>query len=205
MIERLIPILIAFSFPIIYQIGVFKRLGLEFHEAAAIILVPFMISWLPPVKIADIGNISLYVNFVGFLLPFFISLAFIYSGKVSVPKLLLGAFIIGAVTYFGSYAAENIGVVVRTILLVPFIAAYYGLRMANRGELAPLTYSSATMGTFVGADVLRMQELIKPEGKSMMLAIGGGGLKDAIFLSGTVAVIVCLLFMLYALTSFDEE
>jgi len=183
-------------------------LGLELHEAGAILLLPFVLLWLPPLKVAEYKGVLLYVSLTGCLLPFFISLGFVYSGKISILKFLGGTAIIAFITYFGSYAQAEVGVVVRTVILVPFIASYYALRIAERGEPAPLAYSVATIGTLIGADVLRMHELVRAQigaENSLMVAIGGGGIRDAIFISGTVSVVLCLLFMLYAIVSSPEN
>jgi uncharacterized membrane protein len=65
------------------------------------------------------------------------------------------------------------------------VSAYRGLGVA---------YGSATLGTLIGADILRQPPLYVGAGGEL-LAIGGAGIQDLVYLSGLMAVGVGLLFV----------
>ena len=53
---------------------------------------------------------------------------------------------------------------------------------------APSVYIASTMGTLIGADLLRLKDI--PQLGAPVASIGGAGTFDAIFLSGVIAVLL---------------
>ncbi len=102
---------------------------------------------------------------------------------------------VGLATFLTTASLPGTGIVSNfpTYLLIPAIAgAVAALALARPGGLGPgptlaLSYAGTTLGTLVGADVLRQPPLYLPN-SAALYAIGGAGLLDLLHLSGLLAL-----------------
>jgi uncharacterized membrane protein len=84
-------------------------------------------------------------------------------------------------------------------LLPPAVASLYSLLASYKRpkRAAPLAYVTGTLGVLVGADVLRLPELLHTELSAVTTAsIGGAAIFDMVFLAGIIAVLIDSVFIL---------
>lgn len=166
----------------------FEPVGLKLSEVMAIIFLPLAFNIVPPVHIATFGEVYILAEFSGFIVPLFISLYFIFGNKFSLWKFLLGLGLISLVAYHFS-STSQIGVIVYNLLLISAFSAAYSVLIEGKGKGA-LAYCSSTLGVFIGSDLARILSF----NSHSVLTIGGGGLKDAIFIAGISSVLFALFF-----------
>lgn len=73
-------------------------------------------------------------------------------------------------------------------LVPPLVAAAGAWLMCPEEIRAPCAYIASTLGTLIGADLLKLKEISKMG--APVASIGGAGTFDAIFLSGIIAVLL---------------
>ena len=202
MISALIFVTIFTLVLVAYVLGGFEPVGLRFPEVLAIIFLPLVFNIVPPVHVATFNDVYILAEFSGFLVPLLISLYFIYSGKFPFWKFGIGITVVSAVSYYFS-DISGVGVVVYNLLLISAVSAVYSVLVENRG-IGALAYSCSTLGVFIGSDLVR---ILSFSSKSV-ITIGGGGLSDAIFISGISSILVALflmhLFQIKNLKSIEE-
>jgi len=186
MISVIVFITILAIILIAYIFEGFEPIGLRLSEVLAIIFLPLAFNIVPPVHIATFGNVYILAELSGFLVPLFISLYFVYTGKFSFLKFAVGLFAVSAVSYYFSDISGD-GVVVYNLLLISALSAVYSVVIEGRGKGA-LSYSCSTLGVFIGSDLVRIFSFQSHS----VLTIGGGGLKDAIFIAGISSVLMTL-------------
>ncbi|MFW5936075.1 MAG: DUF1614 domain-containing protein [Candidatus Hadarchaeota archaeon] len=142
-------------------------------------------------------NLVIGINVIGLLVPLTISLKILGQRKVPFKEAGVLVAIVAFVTYFYTWFRPDVGIVVY-FFAVPAIlsaAVSFMLKMMNP-EINPpmLSYVGATLGVFIGADLLNLGMLMSyPWGRPVFISIGGGGVLDAIFLAGLVAIFADLL------------
>jgi uncharacterized membrane protein len=102
-----------------------------------------------------------------------------------VALLLLG--VVTVVMYFLARPVRGLGIAVPG-LVPPILAAVGALLLCPPELRAPCAYVASTMGTLIGADLLKLKE-INSLG-APVASIGGAGTFDAVFLSGIIAVLL---------------
>jgi len=132
----------------------------------------------------------LAVNVGGALIPAALSLYLFYriTAKTGLSVGLL--VVLGVVTLVMNRLARPVkGLGIAVPGLVPPILAALGAWLLCPQELrAPCAYIASTMGTLIGADLLKLGEISKMG--APVASIGGAGTFDAIFLSGIIAVLL---------------
>ncbi len=128
----------------------------------------------------------LALNVGGAVIPAFLSL-YLWSRMpftLALPILLSGMIVI---MYHVARPVKGLGIAVPG--LIPPVLAALGAWLLCPEELrAPIAYIASTMGTLIGADLLKLRE-INHLG-APVASIGGAGTFDAIFLSGIIAVLL---------------
>ena len=194
-VTALFLLIVAYIFYLILT-KAFKEMGFNSAEAFLIIFASYIFGF-------NIFNLYLFtyngwdieMNIGGALIPILLSLYLTVKKSFSLSKVVVGILIVSIVTYLVSYPDPNEGIVSPFPLwLLPAIAA--GLTSAtlsytNYRKAAPLAYISGVIGVLVGADVLRLMELLsdKPQ-QFAVAAIGGASVFDMVFLTGILAVII---------------
>jgi len=94
--------------------------------------------------------------------------------------------VVGAVSWRASRVEPGVGVTMWA--WVAPLAAIACAAIVDTPAMAPLAYVGATLGTLIGADLLRLHEAASEE--AAVLCIGGAGTRDGIFLAGVIAVLL---------------
>jgi uncharacterized membrane protein len=128
----------------------------------------------------------LAVNVGGALVPLGICAYLLFKMEFSLGMLI----ILGAVTLVMNRLAKPVrGLGIAVPGLVPPILAALGAYLLCPPELrAPAAYIASTMGTLIGADLLKLKAIAQMG--APVASIGGAGTFDAIFLSGIIAVLL---------------
>jgi len=104
-----------------------------------------------------------------------------------------GILVTCVVTYYSSRAIPGLGIAVPS-LIPPLIASLSAIILVREIWLAiPVAYVSGSLGSLIGADVLRLKKdlykFVNIYGPAL-LSIGGAGTFDGIYLSGILAVLL---------------
>lgn len=142
-------------------------------------------------------NSIIGINVIGLLIPLTISLKILAQKKVPLKEAGLLIMIISFVTYFYTWFRPDIGIVVYFFAVPAILSAAisFMFKMVNPEVNPPmLSYVGATMGVWIGADLFNLGILMNYSwGRTVFISIGGGGVLDAIFLAGLVAIFADLL------------
>jgi uncharacterized membrane protein len=134
----------------------------------------------------------------GFLIPFLISLRMIFDRRSPIRASLIGITCIAAVSYLTSAYVEGEGVVIFNIYVIAIAASIIGILLAKRqwASVGPIAYVSGSLGVLIGADLVRIGDILTYQPRSFAFAsIGGAGVFDAIFLVGVLAVTIDVIFV----------
>ncbi|MGW8248516.1 MAG: DUF1614 domain-containing protein [Acidiferrobacterales bacterium] len=205
---------IAFLFAIV-QLGVisiaFDKLGLSPHQAMILFLLSLAGSVinLPIVQVENTavpgtqvppapygllrpqarpfeGRTIIAVNIGGCVIPVLFSIHLIYSYQLALVPLLGAILFVTLVSRFVSTPIPGIGIGM-PVLVAPFAAALVGILLGGN-DSAPMAYIAGTLGVLIGADLLRMKDIL---GLAVPVAsIGGAGTFDGIYFTGIVAVLL---------------
>jgi uncharacterized membrane protein len=104
---------------------------------------------------------------------------------------LIATAIITFITFRLATPLPGVGIALPAFI-PPLLAAVVSLLVAY-GHAPIVAYISGTIGTLIGADILRLKE-IKHLG-APVASIGGAGTFDGIFLNGVLAVILSAVFV----------
>ncbi len=138
---------------------------------------------LPPIKIEK--KIVIAVNLGGAIIPTIFSLYLLY--RVGLRLGILASLLLVIITsYAFSKPVRGLGITM-PFYIAPIAAALGSLLFIP--NLAGISaYISGTLGTLIGADLLRLKDIDKIG--SGFVSIGGAGVFDGIFLSGILAVLL---------------
>lgn len=137
-------------------------------------------------------NTLLAVNVGGAVIPTLISLYLLYSFPEALLFALAGVAFVALVMYSVARPVRGLGIVTPA-LLPPLIAALAAIALVYLFN-APqeyeflFAYVSGTLGTLIGADILKLGS-IRDLG-APVASIGGAGTFDGVFLSGLIAVLL---------------
>jgi uncharacterized membrane protein len=105
-----------------------------------------------------------------------------------IPLALLITLFVAVIVYAVSRPVKGLGIIVPA--LIPPLAAAL-LAILTGGEWPHIVaYTSGTLGTLIGADLLRLNNIRRLG--SAMVSIGGAGTFDGIFLAGVIAVLLAI-------------
>ncbi|MBW1917885.1 MAG: DUF1614 domain-containing protein [Deltaproteobacteria bacterium] len=128
----------------------------------------------------------LAINVGGALIPLLISIYLIFKiHSLLLPVLVTG--IVALVTNRLARPVQGMGIAIPA-LIPPVIAAGGALIFSPVEIRAPIAYIAGTMGTLIGADLLKIKELRNLN--APVASIGGAGTFDGVFLSGIIAVLL---------------
>jgi uncharacterized membrane protein len=134
------------------------------------------------------------------LVPLIICGRLLRSQRVGLAECAIGIVIVAYVTYFVTRAEEGMGIVAEIPwAFAPALAAgLYSMSTfwMSMEKAAPLAYVSGVVGTLVGADVFRLNEVLAfdpPEEGIGMLSIGGANIFDMVYLTGIIAVVIAII------------
>jgi uncharacterized membrane protein len=128
------------------------------------------------------GATVVAVNVGGALIPALLSLYLLLRTRM-VWQMLLGTVVVAIVVNQLARIVPGVGIVV-PMLVPPLVAAGVGLLLAFR-RAPPVAYVSGSMGALVGADLVNLGRVA--EMGAPIVAIGGAGTFDGVFLTGIIA------------------
>ena len=196
-----IPFLLAFGFFKVIQLG-FLNLGfppelvlltLFLMFAGSFINIPLGRRKLVEVQEAHFFGLfsrkrllvqGLSVNIGGALIP--VAIAGFLLFRVPLEETLIAILLMTLVAWKLSRVVPGKGVVL-PIFIPPLFAALFAFLLAP-GEPALVAFVAGTLGVLLGADILRLPQVMR--GEVSMLSIGGAGVFDGIFLVGIVAALL---------------
>lgn len=132
------------------------------------------------------GKVVIALNIGGCIIPVGLCIYFIAQQLIDPGKLLLALLAVTALSYNFSRLIPGIGVAM-PILIAPLTSATLALILAPE-HAAQLAYISGVLGVLIGADILRLNNIISLG--APVAAIGGAGTFDGIFLTGIIAVLL---------------
>lgn len=133
----------------------------------------------PPIKLG--------INLGGAVVPLVFLLHFFNLQPPAAIDMVILTLLVTAVVYPMSRFDSKRGVVVYMFGAVVFAAV--GALLLDPENYLVLAYSSAVLGTLIGGDLLHLPQIKKlAECRANTIMIGGGGVMDAIFLSGLLAM-----------------
>ncbi|MFP3868072.1 MAG: DUF1614 domain-containing protein [Desulfobacteraceae bacterium] len=128
----------------------------------------------------------LAINVGGALIPLLISIYLIMKiHQIWLPVLVTG--IVALVSNRLARPVEGMGIAIPA-LVPPLIAAVGAIIFAPVEIRAPIAYIAGTLGTLIGADLLKIKQLRNV--RAPVASIGGAGTFDGVFLSGIIAVLI---------------
>jgi len=144
------------------------------------------------------SDLAIGFDVAGFLIPFFISLKMMLDRRSPIRASLIGIAFIAVVSYLSSAYVAGEGVVISNIYLIAIVASIIGMVLANRQwrSVGPIAYVSGSLGVLIGADLVRIGDILTYQPTGFAFAsIGGAGVFDAIFLVGVLAVTIDVIFV----------
>lgn len=170
---------------------VFERRYIIFYGFPFPVIMPKLIE----------NKIIIAVNIGGCLVPIVMStilLVGLRTYPIAYMAIVFGIFLTSIVTYFSSKAVPGLGIAVPG-LIPPLIASFTAIMLIHEIWLAiPVAYISGTIGSLIGADILRLKKdlykFVNVYGPAL-LSIGGAGTFDGIYLSGILAVLLVYIML----------
>lgn len=149
------------------------------------------------IPLLQVDNSIVGINIIGFFIPVIVSSKIILQKRVPTRESIILIAIISFVTYLYTFFQPGMGIVVYFFAIPPLLSAAisFMFRIMNPAlNPALLSYVGATLGVLIGADVLNLYRAINyPWNNKVFISIGGGGVLDAIFLAGFVAILADIL------------
>jgi uncharacterized membrane protein len=132
------------------------------------------------------GKIVIAVNVGGCIIPVGLCLYFISLQLIDPVMLLIALSAITALSYKISQIIPGLGVGM-PLFIAPLASAGLAL-VLDPAHAAHLAYISGVLGVLIGADILRLKNIISLG--APIAAIGGAGTFDGIFLTGILAALL---------------
>lgn len=143
-------------------------------------------------------ELAIGFDLAGFFIPFFISLRMMFDRRSPFLASLLGILIIAVISYLSSHYVLGEGVVIENIYAIAIAASIVAIALSKRywAAVGPIAYVSGSLGVLLGADLIRISNIMAFQPKGFAFAsVGGAGVFDAIFLVGVLAVIIDVIFV----------
>ena len=196
-----IPLLLVFGFFHILQAG-FENLGfppgLVLATLVAMLIGSFINIPLGRRKLVEVTEAHFFglfkrqrllaqglsLNVGGAIIPLLIAGFLLF--RVPLEETLIATLLMTLVAWKLSRVVPGRGIVL-PVLIPPLFAALFAFVLVP-GEAALVAFVSGTLGVLIGADLLRLPQVMKGEVGTM--SIGGAGVFDGIFLVGIVAALL---------------
>jgi uncharacterized membrane protein len=144
------------------------------------------------------SELAIGFDLAGFMIPFFISLKMMLDHRSPIRASLIGIAFIAVISYLSSQYVAGEGVIIQNIYAIAIVASIVGIALSKRqwGSVGPIAYVSGSLGVLLGADLIRIGDILTYHPRSFAFAsIGGAGVFDAIFLVGVLAVTIDVIFV----------
>ncbi len=186
----IIPVLLIFNLLLLSEV-VFEVIGFRFYQAVLMTAGALLGSFIN-IPLASVEGAVIAVNVGGCIIPVFVTLELVVRRRIPMYRALAAIAAVSIVSWYFSTPEPGLGITM-PFYIAPTAGAAVGLVLARGCSTAPgLAYAGGTMGTLLGADILN---LVNPAVRSSLtgtdpavLAIGGAGIFDGIFVTGLIAV-----------------
>jgi uncharacterized membrane protein len=135
--------------------------------------------------IAQARATTIAVNVGGAVVPTLLSLYLIVRNRMYVHA-AIATVVITVIVHLVAQPVPGLGIV--EPVFVPPVAAAVTALLISRSRPMPLAYAAGSLGTLIGADLLNLDKI--PSLGAPVVAIGGAGKFDGIFMTGLVAVLL---------------
>jgi hypothetical protein len=181
-------LILAFLLQFVFRI--FRFVGFEPLEVIAVLLIPILLEVIVhPIYLGKYGDVELFADPAGFIVPLILSTRFIASGRAPLKRTIVGVILLSYVSHTHS-TPSHFGVLVKDIGTIIIITSLYSLYTARAPrEAGPIAYVSGTLGVIIGADLVNLPKLAEIFGE-IKLTLGGAGLFDAVYIVGLFAVVI---------------
>lgn len=132
------------------------------------------------------GKVTITVNVGGAVVPVLFSLYLFAHTPLDLLRSVASIMMVALVASTFSRPIPRIGIGM-PVLVAPLTAALIA-SLIDPAQRAPLAYVSGTLGVLIGADLMRLKDILKLG--SPVASIGGAGTLDGVFLTGIIAVLL---------------
>ena len=132
------------------------------------------------------GQVVIALNIGGCIIPVGLCLYFISLQLIQLVTLLFAVLIVTGLSYRFSRLIPGMGVAM-PIFIAPLTSAAVAL-LLDAEHAAQLAYISGVLGVLIGADLLRLKNIVALG--APIAAIGGAGTFDGIFMTGIIAALL---------------
>ncbi|MFW5953213.1 MAG: DUF1614 domain-containing protein [Candidatus Natronoplasma sp.] len=146
------------------------------------------------------GDSLLNINIGGALIPVIICGVLIYKKRISLLAVAAGTTVVSILAYSVSRIEPGVGIVAEfPYYFLPavsglLISLLFGVLMKKDETFQiPYAYIIGVLGTLIGADLVRIPELVR---MGVLGSLGGAGAMDLVYLSGLIGA-VPLIFIYY--------
>jgi uncharacterized membrane protein len=181
--------------------GLFAKMGIGRGETG-LLLIGAWVGVVANFPIIVYEGSMLALNLGGALIPVVLGY---HLGRVAVGNccnkgfllaaIVVGIFLTSVTSILATTYDPSIGIyaVFPDYLAPPLVAAVFALAIFRRNVIlgAPVAYVAGSIGTLIGADIVRIPQIFgtaSSEGETFMGSIGGAGAMDMVFLSGLIAM-----------------
>jgi uncharacterized membrane protein len=144
------------------------------------------------------NGLAIGFDLAGFLIPFYVSCKMMLDHRSPFRASVIGVAFVAIVSYLSSQYVAGEGVIIYNIYVIAIVASIVGIALSKRqwGSVGPIAYVSGSLGVLLGADLVRIGDIVAYHPKGFAFAsIGGAGVFDAIFLVGVLAVTIDVIFV----------
>lgn len=165
----------------------FERLGLPPGAALAVLAAGTIGSAVnvPLARLRATGSL-LALNIGGCIVPLALAGWVVRTTFLGSVEIATAVAIVAVASWCASRVEPGVGVTLPG--WVAPLAALAASALVDRAALAPLAYVAGTLGTLLGADLLRLPAAAR--GGAPVLTIGGAGTREGIFLAAVIAVLL---------------
>jgi len=174
-----------------------KKSGFDKPEVG-IIIVGSLFGLFVDIPLIITGDSLLNINLGGALIPVIVCGSLIYKKDLNLPLIGGGTAVVSVLAYLVTRIEPDVGIVAEfPWFLVPsfaalIIALVLGLFNDEKEFFTiPYAYTIAVLGNLIGADLLRIPELIRI---GILGSFGGAGAMDLVYLSGLIASVPLVFF-----------
>lgn len=132
------------------------------------------------------GKILIAVNVGGCFIPVLFSVYLVAKSSVEPLVLFVAIAIVSLISYSMSRPIKGVGIGM-PMLVAPVTAALVAILIGEE-QRAIIAYISGVIGVLIGADILRIRDVVKIG--APIASIGGAGTFDGIFITGLIAVLL---------------
>lgn len=147
-----------------------------------------MVYPIPTVE-TEVAKTVVAVNFGGAIVPLIVSIYLLNQHPALISPSLMAIAIVTFLVYLIARPIAGVGIVT-PFFVPPMIAALTALLVIGgfSPSTAAVAYTAGTLGTLIGADILKLKAI--PKLGTPVASIGGAGTFDGIFLTGIMAVLL---------------